>query len=361
MNEPLNQLLAMQQKNIMRPMRSYKLILLAIVAGLLGGCASSSSKPPSQAAGYRTARAQSALEVPPDLINTSTSSLQQSTAKAGNEVLPGLDGIVMRSSGNDRWLEIKATADAVWNKALDYANKSGVPILVENKRDGIMETDWIGDENSESQSKRMMRASLGSIVGRPPVNDKYILWLEKVDEQTTALHVSHSQLKQFIKEPTGQRANNIETGWVEVPGDGLKALILLRSMAAFFGGAVIETDNSSRVVLVETSPVQIILDEKPEDAWATVKLAIVTSPYTQYEENPENNIIKIKQVKDKGFWGKLTPAKKFGVLLEPTADQSKTRIRVTTTKGKDIDRSDALPVLYSIAGELRRSGGAPTN
>jgi len=337
----------------------HKLILIAIVTSLLGACASSSSKPPSQAAGYRTARAQSALEVPPDLINTSTPSLQRSTVKAGNEVLADLGGIVMRSSGTDRWLEIEATADEVWDKALDYANKSGVPILVENKRDGIMETDWIGDENSESQSKRMIRNSLGSIVGRPPVNDKYILWLEKVDEQTTALHISHSQLKQFIKEPVGQRANNIETGWVEVPGDGLKALILLRSIAAYFGGAVIETDNSSRVVLIDTSPVQIILDEKPEDAWASVKLAIITSPYTQNGENQEKNIIKIKQAKNKGFWGNITPAKKFGVLLEPTADQSKTRIRITTTKGKNIERADALPVLYAIAGELRRTGSTP--
>ena len=352
----------MQQQVIKQPLRPYKLIVLAIVAGLLGACASSSSQPPSQAAGYRTARAQSALEVPPDLVNTSTPTLQRSTAKAGNEVLADLEGIVMHSSGTDRWMEVKATADEVWNKALDYANKSGVPILVENKRDGIIETDWIGDENSDSQYKRTIRKSLGSIVGRPPVNDKYILWLEKIDEQTTALHISHSQLKQYIDEPTGQRANNIEAGWVEVPGDGLKALILLRSMAAYFSGGVIETDNSSRVVLVETSPVQIILDEKPEAAPVIVKTAIITSPYTQYGEDPEKNIIKIKLPKNKGFWASMTPTKKFGVLLEPSGDQNKTRIRITTTKGKDIDRSDALPVLYAIAGELRRSGGsAPTN
>ena len=51
----------------------------------------------------------------------------------------------------------------------------------------------------------------------------------------------------------------------------------------------------------------------------------------------------------------VTPASKFGVLLEPYGDQNKTRISIRSKKGKDnIEREDALPVLWALAGELRR-------
>lgn len=336
-------------------MRLKKTFLLATSISLLGGCAGSEEA--LQSSGYRTARAQSSLEVPPDLVNTSSANLQRASDEgtySQNKVLPPMGDIEMRSSGDKRWLEIPESADSVWDKTLDFANKSGVPVLIENKRDGILETDWIGDTSSESGTKQMIRASLGNIVGRPPVNDKYTIWLERINEQRTALHVTHSQLNQFIIEPVGDQKETIKTGWAETAGDGFKAVKLLREMAAFFGGAVIETDNSSRVVMVETTPVHIVLNEKSDAAWDIVRTAITTSPYTPLDDVPEKNLIKVKEPKKKGFWSGITPAKKFGVVITPTADQRKTNIYVTNTKGKEIERGDSLPVLYAIAGELRR-------
>lgn len=343
-------------------MQLNKTLLLAASVSLLGACASSEEA--LQSSGYRTARAQSSLEVPPDLVNTSSASLQRATEGSTNnqnKVLPPMGDIQMRSSGDKRWLEIPESADSVWDKTLDFANKSGVPILVENKRDGILETDWIGDLNSESGTKQMIRKSVGNIVGRPPVNDKFTIWLERLDDNNTALHVTHSQLKQFVIDPKGQRNETIKTGWAETPGDGFKAVKLLREMSAFFGGAVIETDNSSRVVMVETTPVHIVLNEKSDAAWDIVKTAIITSPYTPEGDVPEKSLIKIKEPKKKGFWSAITPASKFGVMIVPTADQRKTNIYITTTKGRDTDRKDALPVLYAIAGELRRGDPKPAD
>jgi len=341
-------------------MRLNKILVLAASVSLLSACAGNKDK--AQTTGYRTARAQSSLEVPPDLVNTTTASIQRATAGSNNnqnKVLPNIGEIKMRSSGDKRWLEIPQSADVVWDKSLDFANKSGVPILVENKRDGILETDWIGDQSSETRTRQMIRASLGSIVGRPPVNDKYTLWLERLDNNSTALHVTHTQLKQFVIEPLGDQKDTIKTGWAETPGDGFKAVKLLREMAAFFGGATIESDNSARVVLVETSPVHIVLNEKSDAALDIVRTAIITSQYTVDGEIPEKQLIKIREPKKKGFWSSITPANKFGVVVEATADQRKTNIWVTSPKGKEIERSDALPVLYAIAGELRRDDPKP--
>ncbi len=342
-------------------MRFNKTFLLAVSASLLGACANTDNL--VQTSGYRTARAQSTLEVPPDLVNTSTASLQRAATdnnNSQNKVLPVMGEIKMRSSGDKRWLEIPESADVVWDKALDFANKSGVPILIENKRDGILETDWIGDPSSESRTKQVLRASMGNMIGRPPVNDRYTLWLERIDESTTALHVTHSQLKQYVINPEGDRKDTIKTGWAETPGDGFKAVKLLREMAAFFGGATIESDNSARVVLVETSPVHIVFNEKSDVARGFVSNAITTSQYTIIGEDVEKNLIKVKEPKKKGFWSSVTPASKYGVVIEPTADQRKSNIYITTTKGKEVEREDALPVLYAIAGELRREDAANT-
>ncbi len=332
----------------------FKNILLAILAvTLLSACG---NKNPIPSAGYRTARAQSNLELPPDLVNSSTAPLQQAANNNENPALATVEGIKLRSSGENRWLEVTANADDTWAKLVDYFNKSGMPILIENKRDGILETDWIGDEESDSYTASLMRSKVGNLFGRAPVNDKFTIWMENIDEQNTSIHVSHNQLKQFVVEPTGQRQHQIQSGWTETPGDGFKAMKLLRDMAAFFGGAEIETENTDRVQLVQTIPPHIILAENPGKAWDLVERAIITSTtYTMDDINREKSLFKIAEMKAPGFWSKMKLTVKYGVYLEPFNDTGKTRISITNKKGDTAaDRNDALPVLWALAGELRR-------
>ena len=326
--------------------------LLALV--FLGACGSNKNTLPSD--GYRTARAQSNLELPPDLVNSSSPSLQQSASRESNPALASIDGIKLRSAGENRWLEVTADADDTWVKLIDYFNKSGMPILVENKRDGILETDWIGDAESDSYTASMFRAKVGNLFGRAPVNDKFTIWMETIDQQNTSIHVTHNQLKQYVVDPQGQRQHNIESGWTETPGDGFKAMKLLRDMAAFFGGADIETINTDHVLLVQTVPPHIILDESDETAWDLVERGIITSAtYTLDDMDRTKDLFRISEIKEPGFWSKMKLSNKYGVLLEPFGDTGKTRISITNKKGDELmERKDALPVLWALAGELRR-------
>ena len=116
--------------------------------------------------GYRTARAQSTLELPPDLVNSSLPALQEAANAEDKGALAPIDGVKLRSSGEKRWLEVNANANDSWTKLVDYFNKSGLPILVENKRDGILETDWIGDPESDTFTSAFLRARTGNIFGR---------------------------------------------------------------------------------------------------------------------------------------------------------------------------------------------------
>ena len=121
-------------------MRLRILITALVVLATLTAC---SNKNPLPTSGYRTARAQSNLELPPDLVNNTAPSIQQSAASVQNTALANLEGFELRSSGDRRWLEVDADAQSVWLKMVDNFNKSGMPILVENKRDCILETDCI--------------------------------------------------------------------------------------------------------------------------------------------------------------------------------------------------------------------------
>lgn len=337
-------------------MRIQKYLLTIAILSMLSACSSDRNALPET--GYRTARAQSSLELPPDLVNSSIPSLQQAANAEDKGTLAPIEGIKLRTSGEKRWMEVNANADDTWVKVVDYFNKSGLPILIENKRDGILETDWIGDPDSDTYTSAYLRSKVGDVFGRAPVNDKFTAWLEKIDEQNTTIHVSHKQLKQYASDPTSQRKETIESVWVETDGDGFKSMKLLRDMAAFFGGADIETDNTEKVILIQSEPAHILLREPDDKAWELVERAIVTSPYSLDGEDREKNLFKIVAPKESGFWSSITPASKFGVLLEPYGDQDKTRISIRNKKGKNnIEREDALPVLWALAGELRRMEG----
>ena len=107
-------------------MRLRILITALVVLATLTAC---SNKNPLPTSGYRTARAQSNLELPPDLVNNTAPSIQQSAASVQNTALANLEGVELRSSGERRWLEVDADAESVWLKMVDYFNKSGICLL----------------------------------------------------------------------------------------------------------------------------------------------------------------------------------------------------------------------------------------
>lgn len=333
-------------------MLKYRMLNLVFMVSVLAGCASEKLIIPTQ--GYKVARAQTSLEIPPDLINTSDTAIRQRVDADPTEVLPTLQGIDIKSDGKERWLQIESSANDVWAQLLEYTAKAGLPVLVENKLDGILETDWIGDASSDTTFKARLRATAGDLFGRPPLNDKYTFWLEKLNAQSTALHVRHRQLKQTVAEPNSAE-KFIQTAWAESPGDGFKALQQVRKLRAYFGGLDIETDNTADVVLVQTSPVHILLKEPPQIANGRVMSAIGTSSYLFEEKNTKKNLLIIREPKHKGgFAARFKQRKRYGILIEPIIDGQKTRIMVVTKRGGILDREEALPVLYSLAGELRK-------
>ncbi|MEE9447264.1 MAG: hypothetical protein V3V09_04845, partial [Arenicellales bacterium] len=183
---------------------------------------------------------------------------------------------------------------------------------------------------------------------------RYIFWLEKQSETQTALHVKHDQLKEYVIEPKNQH-DTITIGWTETPGDGFKALQLLRRMQAFFAGTEIETENSADVVLIESEPAHIILAQSEDDAWLRVQNALRASTYSVDKIDQDKKHFIIKQAKESGFFSKLAFKSRYAVEIVPATDAKKTRINVLSARGNLLEHADTLTVLYALAAELRRN------
>ncbi len=262
----------------------------------------------------------------------------------------------MLGEGLQRYLKVEAEAARTWEKTLDFVNRKNFPLVVENKREGILETDWIGDDSVDTATRSNMRRIFGSIAGRPPVSDKYKFWLERLDDAKTAIHVEQAHLTKEVIESKRHDENDTFI-WQESPGNEFQLVKILRELAAFLSGADTQLEDAAYVLIVQTEPVHLMLAETEGNAWSRVERAIITSPYTLEFQDRENKLFQINEPQNAGFWSKLKPTKKFGIRLEPSNQgKTKTRISITNKKGKaTIDSKDALPVLWAIAGELRRA------
>lgn len=327
----------------------YYLLIVSIVLAL-AGCSSNSG---SIGPGYQSARAQGSLELPPDLINSTNSGITNSTAQATEDiVLPAIEGITIEGAGLQRFLKVAATPGNTWTKMLDFVSRNNLPILTESKREGTLETDWVGDASNDSETKTRMRTLLGSLAGRSPINNKYKFWLERLDENNTAVHVEHTKLTEISIFPKNDR-ESFKSGWEESTGNEFQVVEMLRKMQTFFGGKSVAPE-ANLVQLITDGEEKLILAQPFDQAWATVASAIKGTKYELLDINNEKRIYVIKPPKQKsGLLSKISFRRKLGVKLA-SLNETSSLVTITSKRGGFIDREEALPVLYAIAGELRK-------
>jgi uncharacterized lipoprotein len=302
--------------------------------------------------GYRSARAQATLEIPPDLVHSTTDKIKQPVLGEGsNLVLPDIQGLELQGSGLQRFLRVDANAEQTWARLVDFTSVRNLPILTESKRDGIIETDWIGDDTANTNIMTKLRNVLGGVIGRKPINDKYKFWLDRLDQNTTAIHVGHSKLIQRVIEPKRSYETTV-IRWEETPGVEFKIIAMLRNLKTYFGGGAVDVAIDSVQLFMDDAE-YIALTQPFEQAWKSVGSAIVGTEYRLVDIKQEKDLYVIKQAKKQGLIAKVTYKRKLGIKVEAIG-ASNSRITITTSRGRGIDREDALPVLYALTSELRK-------
>jgi len=193
------------------------------------------------------------LEVPPDLsssrIENRIPGLEGGTttyseysgvreAKAGGglrslrqSVLPENPDIQIQREGRDRWLVVKAPADAVWDKVVDFWQENGILLDLQDPTIGVMETTWL--ENKANVSNGFITDFIQKVFEGAydaGLRDRFRIRLERGDDpDTTELYLVHFGMEQDFM--TGTTNEDDQIYWKIRPRDpGLEAIMLNKIM-----------------------------------------------------------------------------------------------------------------------------------
>lgn len=208
------------------------MLRVVFIATLLLGLTACSSSPEWKGI-YSTGDAKdfSKLDVPPDLsqpdisdnlalpniaADGSTYSAFSNTDYQGDKVTPAsLQGVKVLRDGEYQWLEINASAETLWSDLMVFFTELGFDIKREDKKLGVMETNWL--ENRASLSTNWFTRTLNKIVSSG-LQDKYRARLEKTrDPNITRLFITHRGLIEKGEADSG--GNTIQLYWETRPSD----------------------------------------------------------------------------------------------------------------------------------------------
>jgi len=186
--------------------------------------------------GDAAARSRANLELPPDLISTSSDALASRATEESateTEVLPETRELNVERNDAEGWLEVDASPDRAWRMLESHWGALGVDLVVADPEAGIMETDWVeppkAEDGEESFTTNLVKQFLGQLVDDTTALDKYTIQLERVDEGRTRINVTHRGIRK-IQTRKANIATNAEWEWVETDEDPQKVKRALSSI-----------------------------------------------------------------------------------------------------------------------------------
>jgi outer membrane protein assembly factor BamC len=170
---------------------------------------------------YKATGRSRPLEVPPDLTSASTNdayaipgSTSYSEFKNGQQqdngqpkILPNPDGMKIIKAGAQRWLVVNAPAEKIWPLIRDFWIDMGFAVKKENPETGVMETEWIKQEDLKADDKK------GAL-------DRFDAWLDSLASGTANRKKFRTRLDRGLQEGTTEIYMTHRSVDAAVPDDG---------------------------------------------------------------------------------------------------------------------------------------------
>jgi len=171
------------------------------------------------------------------------------------------DDILVKKSGNRRWLVIKRDADTVWNLSKEFLKKKGFTLKKTNKKIGIIETDFLENypevpTKNLGMLRRLLQDALKARYSLPII-DKYRVRIEPLDNNTTEFHLSLFSMQEKLTQ-----SGNIETTvWEAYEKDISLETEMLYQFMLYLGGEEVKVkekileakeDNKIKVQVVDS-------------------------------------------------------------------------------------------------------------
>ena len=354
----------------------------------LTGCGMMSSVVGDNKVDYKSAKKASTLDVPPDLTQLSkdnryslpntdrgvaTASGYQAArggaptaAASTNEVATtGAGAVRVERAGNQRWLVVQQTPEALWPQLKSFWEESGFTLAEDNATAGVMETEW--NENRAKIPQDFIRNTIGKVFDSlysSGERDKYRTRIERGANGATEIYISHRGTQEVV---TG--AQNESTLWTNRNSDpNLEAIFLAKLMTKLGGSkdeATARTSVDNAVVAAQHASIvgegagkYIKTDEGFDRTWRRVGLALDRAGFTVEDRDRVQGVYFVRYVNDtvqgKGWLSKLfgpsdkeKEAQRYRISVRADGTSS-TQVSVWTSENKP----DTSPVAEKILALL---------
>lgn len=285
-------------------------LVLIIASLLLAACETKMTDVlPDRKVEYKKQRvAEDDLEVPPDLSSgtivdsmpvpgvTPTATYSEyeeqkqggrsrSVLPSGGTVLPEMDNVRVVRDGDQRWLEIDASPDEVWPRAVSFWRENGVLLVEQDPTVGVMKTDWLENRADIKQGMvtELLRKAFDGIYSAA-TRDQFRVRLEPGEVTgSTDLYLTHRGMEEKLATTAGGDTQN--SYWVPRPADpGLEAEMLRRMMiylgvaekqaASALVQAESRTQARSQMVKAGDGSATLLVDAEFAQAWRLVGMAL---------------------------------------------------------------------------------------
>lgn len=385
----------MAQRSIVQRRLAFSLAFISIA-----GCSSINSVLEPDRIDYKSAGKAPTLEVPPDLTQlqrdgrytlseanrgvatASGYSMQQSQnpgpqAAMATVAPKATPDVRVERAGNQRWLVVKQTPEALWPQLKDFWQDYGFLVNTEVPEAGIMETDWA--ENRAKIPQDFIRSTLGKVLDSlysTGERDKFRTRLERTSDGATEIYITHRGAQEVV---TG--SDNETTVWQPRENDPeLEAEFLSRLMARLGVEEVKAkstvqnaTLQAPRAKLVKDSSANYVqVDEGFDRAWRRVGLALDRVGFTVEDRDRSKGLYFVRYVdqnidsqsteaQKKGFFSRLfsfgskddkaKTAQRYQISVKPAGDAS--QVLVLNNEGRPETSSSSAKILALLNEQLK--------
>ena len=345
------------------------LAVVAVMAVSASGCSTIKNFTAERKVDYRAAKTLPPLRIPPELVHGSDPGgrLSVPAPPPDQQVVygraPGAEPFATPAPGalgapTRQWLIVSGEPAERWVQVREFLNESGLEVLVADAETGILETGWVGPQESLSSDFERLLAPRGD----PGSRDKFEVRVTVGDQPaTTAIQVSHRALAQAMRPEEGtagawsweSRApdSELEAGVLGLLAQrlGVQATFARRAEPSPSNVPAASTRSAERVVLRRSSdgvPALTIRDDY-DQAWRRVGESLEQLGMTVAGRDPDGGIYYVRYLdpdrpqKKKSFWHRIIPP-----------------------RGKDKDGPEEYQVKLTSAGTvslvtIRDSNGVP--
>lgn len=265
-------------------MRSYKVLVLGLVCGVvLSACSTNSGNEIN----YRESVITPTLEVPPDLISRSSDkNLTLPGSKVGTadntgrfvetgnlnieaRVLPVIDDLKLEGQGDLYWLSVSMPAVKIYPAIKAFWADQGFQLIKDEPVIGIIETEWLGFKAGNDSFFASFMASMRAAESRDQYSTRIV---RNADNEAINIFLAHRGQELVIDEESDALGDSrLKQGWQFVPSDPAKEIEMLSRLMVFLGMQDDQLKQELEKLGQFAARTSIEIDEKEEQPFLVVK------------------------------------------------------------------------------------------